>query len=89
MEVSARLSADEKLEADVRELSGRFTEYTASETPAREAGDAAVSAFARDYADVSRHYSLHTMDAASSMPIPAEEFAVNRLLGYDVPDAFV
>jgi len=29
------------------------------------------------------------MDAASSMPIPAEEFAVNRLLGYDVPDAFV
>lgn len=88
-EVSARLSADEKLEADARELSGRFTEYAASETPAREAGDAAVSAFARDYADASRHYSLHTMDVASSMPIPAEEFAVNRLLGYDVPDAFV
>ena len=51
--------------------------------------DADLSASLMAYADRRRHYEIYSMDAALQMPIKAKEFAVNRLVDYDLPDGFV
>lgn len=59
------------------------------EVSARVSADADLSASLMSYADGRRHYDLTAMDAAPQMPIKAKEFAVNRLIDYDLPDGFV
>lgn len=43
----------------------------------------------RKYADDSRHYGIRTLNVGVGMPFKAEEFAVNVITSYDMPDAFV
>lgn len=59
------------------------------EVSARASADADLSASLMSYADGRRHYDLTAMNAAPQMPIKAKEFAVNRLVNYDLPDGFV
>lgn len=59
------------------------------EVSARVSADADLSASLMSYADGRRHYNLTAMDAAPQMPIKAKEFAVNRLIDYDLPNGFV
>ena len=51
--------------------------------------DTDLSASLMAYADRRRHYEIYSMDAAPQMPIKAKEFAVNKLVNYDLPDGFV
>ena len=51
--------------------------------------DADLSASLTAYADRRRHYEIYSMDAAPQMPVKAKEFAVNKLVNYDLPDGFV
>ena len=51
--------------------------------------DTDLSASLTAYADRRRHYEIYSMDAAPQMPVKAKEFAVNKLVNYDLPDGFV
>lgn len=51
--------------------------------------DTDLSASLMAYADRRRHYEIYSMDTAPQMPIKAKEFAVNKLVNYDLPDGFV
>jgi hypothetical protein len=59
----------------------------------RKAADATLSnsivGELRKYADDGRHYSIRTLNIGVGMPFRAEEFAVNVITSYDMPDAFV
>ena len=83
----AVLMAEE--DSGLRSLIYGISTAVGDEVSARVSADADLSASLMSYADGGRHYYLTAMDAAPQMPIKAKEFAVNRLVDYDLPDGFV
>lgn len=78
-------AADKRLHDDIVALSAGLDD----EISARIQADDAVSASLMSYADNRRHYEIYSMDTAPQMPIKAKEFAVNKLVNYDLPNGFV
>jgi len=84
-ESNARRAADEQTASEISGLSAAFD----NERSVRQAADEAISSALTAYADGAARYEIYTMDDGPAMPIKAREFAVNRLVNYDMPDAFV
>lgn len=78
-------AADKRLHDNIVVLSAGLDD----EISARIRADDAVSASLMSYADNRRHYEIYSMDTAPQMPIKAKEFAVNKLVNYDLPNGFV
>ena len=78
-------SADNYLHDKIIILSGELSD----EVSDRVQADTDLSTSLMSYADRRRHYEIYSMDAASQMPIKAKEFAVNKLINYDLPNGFV
>lgn len=68
---------------------GVLSDMVSAETSARIDADDFLSVSLQKYTDRVRHYELFSMNPSPQMPIKAKEFAVNKLVDYDMPDGFV
>lgn len=84
--------ADQGLEQSIDAVAqdvGRVAGSVADETDARIESERALSASFAELANAGRHYEIITLSDCMQMPLKAQDFAVNKLIGYDIPDAFV
>ena len=67
----------------------KLSDDLSAEISARMEIDDRLSVALSHYTDYYKHYELTSIDTAPQMPMKAKEFAVNRLINYDLPNAFI